>query len=425
MVPGLPARGGGVGRVGQELPRTGFQIVEVVGEGGGRVEEFAVDVELPLVPGAVTHPHRAAVAPAREVGQFAFGQIPLPADAVHDLQLGTRAQPAGGRRREELEKLPCLVRACRHPQCLQGHAGVPDPCVPVVPVAGAAGHLGQRRGRGGHDRAGRIERQRLQDPSAGSDQVLPGTHVLLVHPRPAGPALQRVLQPPGDLPLAPELRVTLPTVPMVQGEPEDVTGAEDQSGTRGTAGKVEGNRGGECQHVGPAADQNALRGSGETGQDQPVLRPGRENDLNDDLPLEAGHLPQEGSGGSGTELVAPVSLAQHQGIGHRHGASGRGVGRLKHHGGPQVPPGRGMPVHRPDRPKARILAQHPAEDRRAVKTGEAQPVHGTTGAHERGGAAIREHAVVGNRFTCHRDTLPCPCSATMPRAPGSDSDIHG
>ncbi|WCI08813.1 hypothetical protein PJ267_01675 [Arthrobacter sp. OVS8] len=78
---------------------------------------------------------------------------------------------------------------------------------------------------------------------------------------------------------------------MVQGEPEDVTGAEDQSGTRGTAGKVEGDRGRECQHVGPAADQNAIRGSGETGHDQPVFRSGREDNLHLDFSLEAGHLP--------------------------------------------------------------------------------------------------------------------------------------
>ena len=74
-------------------------------QGGGGIEELAVDVELALVPGAVAHPDRGAGAPAGQAGQFAFGQVALPADPVHDLQVGAAGQLAGGRRGHEPEEL--------------------------------------------------------------------------------------------------------------------------------------------------------------------------------------------------------------------------------------------------------------------------------------------------------------------------------
>ena len=59
----LPARRCDVGQVGEERFGVGVATFHDLGEPGGGVEEFAVHVELTLVPGAVTDPHGPAVAP--------------------------------------------------------------------------------------------------------------------------------------------------------------------------------------------------------------------------------------------------------------------------------------------------------------------------------------------------------------------------
>src|SRR5581483_5947248 len=74
---------------------------------------------------------------------------------------------------------------------------VADPAEAVVVVALAADPLGQRRGRGRGDRAGRRLDQQLQRERAADDRVAPRAVVALV--RPAPPRLLRAAEPLLDL----------------------------------------------------------------------------------------------------------------------------------------------------------------------------------------------------------------------------------
>ncbi len=181
----------------EELPpfrRAGMVRVQLRHEPVGRAEQLPVDVDLALVPGTVAHPHGAAVAPAREMAELALGEVVLAADAEHDLQVAAAADLARRTHRQVVEELVGLVGAGRHPQRLQRERRVPHPGVAVVPVAFPADLLGQRRGRGRHDGAGRLVGQRLQHPSAVVHQVAPRALVALVDPRPRPPRVDRRAQ---------------------------------------------------------------------------------------------------------------------------------------------------------------------------------------------------------------------------------------
>ena len=72
---------------------------------------------------------------------------------------------------------------------------VAHPGVAVVPVAAAADGLGQRRRRRRADRAGRLERQRLEHAAAVVDEVAPRSVVGLVQLRPRLPGRDGVVEP--------------------------------------------------------------------------------------------------------------------------------------------------------------------------------------------------------------------------------------
>src|SRR6266498_3823418 len=201
-----PAAGGVVGAGGQEGPAVCVELVELAGQPVGGAEQFAVDVDLGLVPGAVADPHRAAVPPAGQVRQGAFGQVVFAADPEHDLQGGglvvQRAGRGGG---EEGEEVGGLVGTGGDPERFHGEARVADPGVAVVPVAFAADALGQRGGGGGDDRAAGLERQAVQDAAAVVHQVRPRALVLLVQAGPGLPGRGRRVDLVGQLALAPEI----------------------------------------------------------------------------------------------------------------------------------------------------------------------------------------------------------------------------
>ena len=96
-IPGV--RDGRVDQLGESLPhrlddlRRPLAEMDVHG-----VEEHAPHVVLVLVPGAVAHPHRPRVAPAREVVEGLLGQVLPTVDAVHDLQLEVAAPAASASR---------------------------------------------------------------------------------------------------------------------------------------------------------------------------------------------------------------------------------------------------------------------------------------------------------------------------------------
>ena len=211
----LPTPGGGVGQLDEEpsggwcqigwrtpLVRGGHRpdpsggvVEEVVREAVHGAEQFAVDVELALVPGAVADPNGGGVSPALQVRQLPLGQVPFATDAEHDLQVAAPVERAGRRGGHVVEELIGLVGAGRHPEGLDREGGVPDPGVAVVPVSGAAHHLGQRRGRRRADGAGGCEGECLEHPSAVVHQVAPRTHVGLVELRPRLPRRHGVFEP--------------------------------------------------------------------------------------------------------------------------------------------------------------------------------------------------------------------------------------
>ena len=71
-----------------------------------------------------------------------LGQVALPADAVHDLQLGAVLVADVA---DEAGEILSLLVETKHVHGPQGEGGVADPHVTVVPVALAARGLGQRR----------------------------------------------------------------------------------------------------------------------------------------------------------------------------------------------------------------------------------------------------------------------------------------
>jgi len=125
-----------------------------------RVEEFAVDIELRLIPRSVSDPHGAAPPPPGQLREEPFGQVMFAADAEHDLQMTLGARVRGGRR-HEVEEFVGFVRAGRNPEGFHGETGVAYPGVAVVPVAFTADFLGQGGCGGGHDRTGGLVAQRL------------------------------------------------------------------------------------------------------------------------------------------------------------------------------------------------------------------------------------------------------------------------
>ena len=214
----VPAGGGPVGQIGQELPGGRRHPVDLVGEPDGGVEQLAVDVELALVPGAVADPHRGAVPPAAEVLQLPLGEIALAADAEHDLQVPAPPDLGRRRRRQVVEELVGLVGAGRHPQGLHGEAGVADPGVAVVPVAGPARRLGQGGRRRGDDRPGGEVGEGVEHAAAVMNQIAPRPLVALVDGRPGAPRLGGVGQAVGDLLCAPQLGRCLRRAQMVESE---------------------------------------------------------------------------------------------------------------------------------------------------------------------------------------------------------------
>ena len=149
------------------------------------VEEHPPHVELLLVEGAVAHPDRLRSPVAREVVQGPLGEVPLPADAVHDLERELlRLLPGGHGVEHEGEVLNGLPVEAQLVERAQHERRIADPGVAVVPVPLPARGLRQRGGGGGHDGPGRGVAQPLQGEGAPLDVLVPG---VVGHPGRAQP----------------------------------------------------------------------------------------------------------------------------------------------------------------------------------------------------------------------------------------------
>ena len=229
-----PAVRGGIGDGDQEGPGGRIELADLVAQPADRREQLAVDIDLALVPGPVADPDRGAAPPAGQVGKHPLGQVPFTAHAEHDLQVGAAVQGGGRGRAQEGEELRCLIRAGRHPQRVHRQTGVAHPGEAIVPVAGTARSFRQRGRRCRHNRARRVERQGLQDPAAGVDQLAPRARIPLVDLRPGPPPSQSVLQPLGQFTLRPHLRYPPAKLAIMQPERDTLANCDAEAPHDGT-----------------------------------------------------------------------------------------------------------------------------------------------------------------------------------------------
>ena len=378
-----PAAGGGIGHPHEEIAGGRVEHGDLVAQPAGRRHHLAVHVDLALGPRPVAHPDRRAVPPAGQVGQLPLGQVPLAAHPEHDLQVSAPDQRRRGGRAEIVEESFRLVRAGRHPQRVHGQRGVPDPGIAVVPVTVAADRLRERGRRSGDDRAGGVEGQGLQHPAAVVHEIGPGPGVTLMQSRPRTPRGHRVSQPAAQLVRGPHPRALLAEAAVVQAEGDPLTAGDRPPAERGAPPDLQVNRGGQHRQVGPAPSGDSARDPAQQREDQPVLGPRDILDLQLNLPGDAAELADQQGGRAEAEIVPPLAGAQRQRVGQGDRAGGGGEGGLEHHGLVEVAPGDLELPGRADRPVPRLVVQQPPEDRRAVKSGEAQPLHRPRPVHQR------------------------------------------
>lgn len=89
---------------------------DLLGEETRGGEQLTVDIELHLVPCAVSDPDRRALAVPGKMIERMLGHVTLTADAVENLQAGASFGPLTGRDRKEIEETHGLVRTRRDPQ---------------------------------------------------------------------------------------------------------------------------------------------------------------------------------------------------------------------------------------------------------------------------------------------------------------------
>jgi hypothetical protein len=94
---------------------------------------------LTLGGGRVADPDGLGAVVATQVVELLLGQLPLTADAVHDLELGLLVGDVG----HEVEEVVGLALEPEGVQAPEHEGGVADPGVAVVVVALATGGLGQ------------------------------------------------------------------------------------------------------------------------------------------------------------------------------------------------------------------------------------------------------------------------------------------
>src|SRR5919106_5047759 len=164
-----------------------------------RVEYLAIGVQLGLFPGGVADAHRLAVAPSLEMRELAFAEIDLAPHAVHDLKrsIAMGMAPSGGH--YPVDEISDFIGAASDPECFQGEAGIADPREPIVPVALTPDHLGQRCGRGRHDRAGWSERESFEHARRQLDQVTRWSFVDVMLGFPRTPRRLAILQGTGHV----------------------------------------------------------------------------------------------------------------------------------------------------------------------------------------------------------------------------------
>src|ERR1700722_18970035 len=150
----------------QEAPVVGFRWHPVLGPAGRELNHHSVHVELKLVVGRVTHPHRLRPAPPLERLQRQLCEASFTVHPVHHLELRSIA------RRAALNETAHPVGLGAQPQGIQrpyGKDGIPNPTVAVVPIALATNLFRQRSRHGRGDGTRRRITQRFQGDGRAHD----------------------------------------------------------------------------------------------------------------------------------------------------------------------------------------------------------------------------------------------------------------
>ena len=364
-----------------------------------RVEQLAVDVELPLTPRSVADPDGRGIAPAPQVGELTLGQVVLAPDAVHDLERVGLTGTATRRRGHERHELAHLVRARPDVQSLEREARVADPAVAVIPVALAADRLGQRGRRRGDDGSRRPVGQPLQDAGTEPHQLAMRAVVGRVLPLPGAPRGNGVVEArrhvtgSGRLGCLPHLGRYPPN-----REPDGLACGHGERRGHRRAGDRHRNPGAHRQLVRSAEGPSSVDGAAEERPDQTELGAGEQFHVERHRSRDPLDRPAELAGRVESDVVAALALGEHQGVTEADDAAVGLEGGLEHQRSIEVATLAREPAGRRDRPVAGVWVQDAGEHRRAVEARQAEPVDRTVACDERGRVAVRQQPVVGDRL---------------------------
>ena len=104
------------------------------------IHQFAEHIELKLGMRGVTDTHRLRPRVTRQPRHFPFGQPPLAADAIHDLQL---IRTAGHGAQQPLAPSLSLLNVAGMHGAEQHERGVAQPAEAIIPIALATEPFGQ------------------------------------------------------------------------------------------------------------------------------------------------------------------------------------------------------------------------------------------------------------------------------------------
>ena len=168
-----------------------------------RVHNLAENVELQLVMRGIADTHRLRAFVARQPWHLPFGQPPLAADAIHDLDL---LRTAGGRAQQPVAPHARLVVVAGIHQRQQRQRRIAQPAETVIPVALAPDAFRQRGGGRGHHAPGRCKGERLERDQRALHRFVPRA-IDLTFTDPIGPEPLGLTQgflhvdPPGQRPV--------------------------------------------------------------------------------------------------------------------------------------------------------------------------------------------------------------------------------
>ena len=217
--------------------------------------------------------------------------------------------------------------------------------------------------------------------------------------RPRAPGLGRVVETRHGLLVGPLLGQRFRRRAVLERERHDVTRLHDAVRMRGEVVILDGPHrcAREREHARATPRPQTAPGRLEDRVDESVLGAWRILGVELDLAFATLDHAQQHARRTRAELVAALVATHGQRVDDRRDAGLGAERRFEHEGLGPIPPSRLVLADRPDREVARGVVEDPAEHRRAVETWEAQPVDRAVAADERGGTAVGEQRVVGDR----------------------------